>query len=147
MVETVDAVDGLPEGQARILAKRMWYLGWFGLPLLWFVNAYYFWPHLSSDDDDAAASAAAAATVTDDAGLTADDGASRAARAHSNSDPNLTSCRDPVIRHYALMSLRGAQASGVVVAAWAVTFLAGGKTLFGEETWAALSITAQPPLE
>ena len=43
MVETIDAVDGLPEEEARTLSKRMWYLGWFGLPFMWFVNAYYFW--------------------------------------------------------------------------------------------------------
>ena len=57
MVETVDAVDGLPEEEARTLSKRMWYLGWFGLPLMWFVNAYYFWPHLADHDDDVGLSA------------------------------------------------------------------------------------------
>ena len=34
---------------------------------------------------------------------------------------------DPVIRKYAHMSWRGFQASFVVVAAWALTFLIGGK--------------------
>lgn len=132
MVETIDAVDGLPEEEARTLSKRMWYLGWFGLPLMWFVNAYYFWPHLTEDDDDDDES-----TTRLSAG-----GGNRDAATHSD-------CvhKDPVIRHYAFMSLRGAQASAVVVAAWAVTFLVGGKKVFGEGTWTSLSITAQTPLE
>jgi hypothetical protein len=41
----------------------------------------------------------------------------------------------------------GAQASAVVVVAWAATFLVGGKEVFSEEMWNALSITTQPPLE
>jgi len=52
MVETIDAVDGLPDEEARTLSKRMWYLGWCGLPWMWFVNAYFFWPHLLDVDDE-----------------------------------------------------------------------------------------------
>lgn len=135
MVETIDAADGLPEEEARTLSKRMWYLGWFGLPLLWFVNAYYFWPHLREDEDD-----------DDDV----DEGNTRlSAGGGSRDGATRSDCfrKDPVIRHYAFMSLRGAQASAVVVAAWAVTFLVGGKKVFGEGTWTSLSITAQTRLE
>ena len=136
MVETIDAVNGLPEEEARTLSRRMWYLGWFGLPLMWFVNAYYFWPHLSNDDDD-----------DDDVGLAAGGGGGGSERDREAAEHSNCVRKDPVIRYYALMSLRGAQASAVVVAAWAVTFLVGGKKVFGEETWNKLSVTTQPPLE
>ena len=53
MVATVDDPDGLPESAARTLARRFWILGWFGLPLAWATNAYYFWPHLRDARADA----------------------------------------------------------------------------------------------
>ena len=73
------------------MAKRFWYLGWFGLPLAWATNAYYFWPHLKDD------------TPTD-MGLTAD------GPADDGSHPDVIR-KDPVVRKYAMMSLRGAQAA------------------------------------
>ena len=32
MIETIDGVYGLEQDKARTLAKRMYYIGWFGLP-------------------------------------------------------------------------------------------------------------------
>jgi len=49
----------------------------------------------------------------------------------------------PVIRKYAYMSWRGAQAAGMVVVAWAFMFMVGGMKVFGEETWTSLSVTTQ----
>ena len=132
MVETVDAVYGLPEEEARTLARRMWYLGWFGLPLAWAVNAYYFWPHITADDGE------------DDG----DDGDEDVGLGGVGGGAHVECLRkDPEIRRYALMSLRGAQAAAVVVGAWAATFLVGGKQLFGRDAWSALAVTEQPPLE
>ena len=123
-VATVDDPEGLPECEARKMAKRFWYLGWFGLPLAWATNAYYFWPHLKDD------------TPTD-VGLTAE------GPADDGSHPDVIR-KDPVVRKYAMMSLRGAQAAAVALLAWAATFVLGGEGLFGEELWRKLSVTAQP---
>ena len=41
--------------------------------------------------------------------------------------------KDPLVRKYAMMSLRGAQAAAVALLAWAATFVLGGEGLFGEE--------------
>ena len=73
-------------------------------------------------------------------GLTvdADDGA--------DAYPSEQTRRDPVVARYAEMSMRGAKAVGVVVVAWAATFLLGGEWLVGETLWNRLSITALPPL-
>ena len=51
-----------------------------------------------------------------------------------------------MVARYAEMSMRGAKAVGVVVVAWAVTFLLGGEWLVGETLWNRWSITALPPL-
>jgi hypothetical protein len=129
LVATVDAMEGLPTQRARDLARRLWYLGWCGLPLAWAYNAYMFWPHIAPDPSDAS-----------DVGLTvdADDGA--------DAYPSEQTRRDPVVARYAEMSMRGAKAVGVVVVAWAATFLLGGEWLVGETLWNRLSITALPPL-
>ena len=125
MVATVDDPDGLPESAARTLARRFWILGWFGLPLAWATNAYYFWPHLRDARADA------------DVGLSAE------GPADDGANPDVVRV-DPVVRRYAMMSLRGAQASAAVLVAWATAFLAGGERAFGEELWRTLSVTAQP---
>ena len=125
MVATVDDPDGLPESAARTLARRFWILGWFGLPLAWATNAYYFWPHLRDARADA------------DVGLSAE------GPADDGTNPDVVRV-DPVVRRYAMMSLRGAQASAAVLVAWATAFLAGGERAFGEELWRTLSVTAQP---
>ena len=52
-VATVDATEGIPTRRARDLARRLWYLGWFGLPLAWAYNAWMFWPHIAPDPPDA----------------------------------------------------------------------------------------------
>ena len=39
MVETIDAVDGLPEQEARTLSRRMWYLGQ-GLTLVFILDVF-----------------------------------------------------------------------------------------------------------
>ena len=124
-VATVDNPTGLPLTEARLMCKRFWYLGWFGLPLAWATNAYYFWPHVKGE--------VWGGTDTDEG-----------PQGTSENPPPIV---DPVIKKYATQSLRGAQAAFVVVVAWAITFWAGGKTLFGEEMWAYLSVTAQPPAE
>mmetsp|Transcript_11232 Transcript_11232/g.27358 ORF Transcript_11232/g.27358 Transcript_11232/m.27358 type:complete len:162 (+) Transcript_11232:306-791(+) len=127
MVETIDAVDGLPDEEARTLSKRMWYLGWCGLPWMWFVNAYFFWPHLLDVDDEN--------NLTDFSG----NGSSGGVGGCGDRCPR----PDPVIRKYAYMSWRGAQAAGMVVVAWAFMFMVGGMKVFGEETWTSLSVTTQ----
>jgi hypothetical protein len=122
---------GLPLSEARLMAKRFWYVGWFGLPLAWATNAYYFWPHVkgevgSGDGDDAS---------------------SEGPSSNATSGGHPTTRLDPVVKKYATQSFRGAQAAFAVLLAWATTFLVGGKELFGEKLWNQLSVTAQPPVE
>lgn len=130
-VATYDNPMGLPLSEARLMAKRFWYVGWFGLPLAWATNAYYFWPHVkgevgSGDGDDAS---------------------SEGPSSNATSGGHPTTRLDPVVKKYATQSFRGAQAAFAVLLAWATTFLVGGKDLFGEKLWNQLSVTAQPPLE
>ena len=120
------------------MAKRFWYVGWFGLPLAWATNAYYFWPHVkgevvSGDGDDARAEPRA--------GSSSEGPSSNASGGHP------TTRLDPVVKKYATQSFRGAQAAFAVLLAWTTTFLVGGKELFGEKLWNQLSVTAQPPVE
>jgi len=120
------------------MAKRFWYVGWFGLPLAWATNAYYFWPHVkgevvSGDGDDARAEPRA--------------GSSSEGPSSNASGGQPTTRLDPVVKKYATQSFRGAQAAFAVLLAWAATFLVGGKELFGEKLWNQLSVTAQPPAE
>ena len=113
------------------MAKRFWYVGWFGLPLAWATNAYYFWPHVkgevgSGDGDDAS---------------------SEGPSSNATSGGHPTTRLDPVVKKYATQSFRGAQAAFAVLLAWATTFLVGGKELFGEKLWNQLCVTAQPRVE
>lgn len=137
-VATYDNPVGLPLSEARLMAKRFWYMGWFGLPLAWATNAFYFWPHvkgevISSDGDDARAEPRA--------GSSSEGLSSNAPSGHP------TTRLDPIVKKYATQSFRGAQAAFAVLLAWTATFLVGGKELFGERLWNQLSVTAQPPTE
>ena len=139
-VATYDHPAGLPLSEARLMAKRFWYMGWFGLPLAWATNAYYFWPHVKGevvpeDGNDARAELRA--------GREGSEGPSSNAR--TGGQPTIL--LDPIVKKYATQSFRGAQAAFFVLLAWAATFLVGGKELFGEKLWNRLSVTAQPPAE
>lgn len=48
---TVDGDVGLSDDEARTLARRYYYGGFFALPWLWFVNCYLFWPVLLHNGD------------------------------------------------------------------------------------------------
>ena len=113
------------------MAKRFWYVGWFGLPLAWATNAYYFWPHVKGEVGSG----------------DGDDTSSEGPSSNATSGGHPTTRLDPVVKKYATQSFRGAQAAFAVLLAWATTFLVGGKELFGEKLWNQLSVTAQPPLE
>ena len=67
LVATVDATEGIPTRRARDLARRLWYLGWFGLPLAWVYNAWMFWPHIAPDPPDASDLGLTAGVGDDDA--------------------------------------------------------------------------------
>ena len=67
LVATVDATEGIPTRRARDLARRLWYLGWFGLPLAWVYNAWMFWPHIAPDPPDASDVGLTAGVGDDDA--------------------------------------------------------------------------------
>jgi hypothetical protein len=140
-VATIDDVDGLEEDAARTLSRRLWYLGWCGLPLLWAMNAYLFYPHIRDDDDDA--SAGARHLDVDGEGSSGgssseeeeDDDAPRRARA--------VAVKDVVVARYAGRSLAGAKVAGGILLAWAATFALGVfERVFGEERWRALALSS-----
>lgn len=138
LVATVDATEGIPTRRARDLARRLWYLGWFGLPLAWAYNAWMFWPHIAPDPPDASDVGLTAGVGDDDA---VDDGGGG-----GGAYPSERTRRDPVVAKYAELSMRGAKIAGSVVVAWAATFLLGGERVVGETLWNRWSITALPPL-
>ena len=140
-VATVDDPAGLPLSEARTMARRFWVLGWFGLPLAWATNAYYFWPHVKGDSN------ALEAEEHAEMNAGSSDSRTRSGGASPNNAGGRTTRLDPIVKKYATQSYRGAQASFVVLLAWATTFLVGGKGVFGETLWNQLSVTAQPPAE
>eukprot|EP00271_Cylindrocystis_brebissonii_P018566 TRINITY_DN533_c0_g1_i1.p2 TRINITY_DN533_c0_g1~~TRINITY_DN533_c0_g1_i1.p2 ORF type:complete len:120 (+),score=14.01 TRINITY_DN533_c0_g1_i1:427-786(+) len=48
---TIDGDVGLSDEEARRLARIYFFAGFLALPLLWFVNCYYFWPVLRHGGD------------------------------------------------------------------------------------------------
>ncbi|DBA89760.1 hypothetical protein WJX79_000970 [Trebouxia sp. C0005] len=49
-VRTIDGGD-IPSEQAHRLCKKIFYAGFAGLPWLWFVNVWLFWPDLRHGHD------------------------------------------------------------------------------------------------
>ena len=144
-VATVDATKGLPLAEARLMAKRFWYLGWFLLPLAWATNAYYFWPHVSGEVGMVGGDSDEALLRSDDTtgDTTREEGTATSTSTHAHQKNTITV--DPAIKKYATRSLRGALAVFAVALLWAVAFTFGGKEMLGDTTWKWLSITAQPP--
>mmetsp|Transcript_34125 Transcript_34125/g.61536 ORF Transcript_34125/g.61536 Transcript_34125/m.61536 type:complete len:119 (+) Transcript_34125:71-427(+) len=51
--QVVESIDGeeMPLGKARKMSRNLFYGGFAGLPWLWFVNAWFFWPSISQYGD------------------------------------------------------------------------------------------------
>jgi len=145
-VETIDDVDGLEEDAARTLSRRLWYLGWCGLPLLWAMNAYLFYPHVRRDDDDAGGRARHHLDVD---GEGSSEGSSSEEEEEEEEEEDAprraraVAVKDVVVARYAGLSLAGAKVAGGILLAWAATFALGGfERAFGEERWRALALSS-----
>jgi len=49
-VETIDGDVGMSTSLARSLARKMYLSGFALLPWMWFVNVWFFWPHINGND-------------------------------------------------------------------------------------------------
>ncbi|KAK3240165.1 hypothetical protein CYMTET_49977 [Cymbomonas tetramitiformis] len=50
-ITTIDPHCTLPQEKARRLSRNMFYSGFLGLPWMWFVNVWFFWPQLNNTED------------------------------------------------------------------------------------------------
>eukprot|EP00976_Prorocentrum_cordatum_P094207 1189702-Prorocentrum_minimum.AAC.4 len=49
-VDTIDGDVGMSTSLARSLARKMYLSGFAFLPWMWFVNVWFFWPHINGND-------------------------------------------------------------------------------------------------